>query len=200
MRTFFAALFISILCAVPGLASPLLTTPHDGVSDRFVGASSAPATLIVYSSPTCKYCIEFEEGILPQLNERYVETGKLRIAIRPFVRNSIDAVIFLVAEATEPNRHDATVARFMSRFQEIAKANDPEAVLRTIASEAGIDRAAFDAAVENTDYLARLNAMTSRASTEFGVRGTPTFFLNGKMLSYDGTISSFATEIDKLPN
>lgn len=200
MRTFLAALFFSILCAVPGFASPLLSTPHDGISDTFIGNSLAPATLIVYSSPTCKYCIEFEEDILPQLNERYVETGKLRIAVRPFVRNSIDAVIFLVAEAAGPTKRDATVAMFMSRFQEIANGDNPEAVLRNIAVDAGIDRAAFDTAMNNGDFLARLNATTSRASTEFAVRGTPTFFLNGKVLSYDGTITSFAAEIDKLPN
>ncbi|OLP54860.1 hypothetical protein BJF92_13705 [Rhizobium rhizosphaerae] len=168
--------------------------------DSFVGKNTAPVTLVVYSSPTCSHCIDFHENDLPKLQETYVASGKLKIAYRPFVRNSVDAVIFMLANARGQDKFDETVSTFMSKFDEIAAASNAEDVLREIAASMGVDRAGFDRAIADQTYLDKLNAATTEASQKFGVAGTPSFFVNGERVevkrSFDEVSDAIAAAQD----
>lgn len=152
------------------------------LTDTFIGEETAPVTLIVYSSPTCPHCIDFHEENLPALKRDLADKGKLKIIYRPFVRNSLDAVIFMLAKADASAGFDHTVSQFMSRMDEIAAADDTQAAVRGVAASIGIDRAAFDRAISDQVYLEQLKAATAEAADKFGVTGTPSFFLNGKPL------------------
>ena len=185
--------------AAPTAAAPAAIMQPDGVADRFMGASNAPFTLIVYSSPTCPPCIRFEEQVLPQLKSRYVDSGRLRIALRPTVNNAVDGAILLVADASGLMRRDATLARFRAQRTEIFAAKDREKVLREIAAQSGVDSAAYDRAMKNTQGLRALQRLTNQAYDDFGVKGTPSFFLNGVKLNYDGSINSFSRHLDAPP-
>lgn len=176
------AIILAALVLPPTLtmAAPAVDVSHPGIfADTFIGAQEAPVTLIVYSSPTCPHCIDFHEENLPAL-KNLADSGKLKIVYRPFVRNSLDAVIFMLAKADAPLGFDETVSRFMSRIDEIAAAGDTEAAVRRVAASLGIDKATFDRAVSDQDYLDQLGASTAEAVNKFGVTGTPTFFVNGK--------------------
>ncbi len=157
-------------CIALGFVAPAKAEPVQGLmnpavfQDGFAGKNKAPVTLVVYSSPTCSHCIDFHENDLPKLQETYVASGKLKIAYRPFVRNSLDAVIFMLAKARGRDKVDETVSTFMSRFDEIAAASNAETALRQIAGGMGIDRAGFDRAVADQAYLEKLNAATTEAS------------------------------------
>ena len=171
----------------------------DGVADRFMGASNAPFTLIVYSSPTCPPCIRFEEQVLPQLMSRYVDSGRLKIALRPTVNNAVDGAILLLADAGGLMRRDAMLARFRAKRADIMAARDREKVLREIAAQSGMDSAAYDRAMKNTHGLRALQRLTDQAYNDFGVKGTPSFFLDGVKLQYDGSINSFSRHLDAPP-
>lgn len=55
-----------------------------------LGRIAAPVTLVVYTSLSCASCARFHREVLPQLDERYVSTGKVRIIFRFFPRNGED--------------------------------------------------------------------------------------------------------------
>ncbi|MEG0003536.1 MAG: thioredoxin domain-containing protein [Comamonas sp.] len=184
--------------ATPAAAGAALMQP-DGVADRFIGAGNAPSTLIVYSSPTCPPCIRFEEQVLPQLKSRYVDSGRLRIALRPTVNNAVDGAILLIADASGLMRRDATLARFRAKRADIMAAKDREKVLREIAAQSGVDSAACDRAMKNADALRALQRLSDQAYNDFGVKGTPSFFLDGVKLHYDGSINSFSRHLDAPP-
>lgn len=170
-----------------------------GIADRFMGASNAPSTLIVYSSPTCPPCIRFEEQVLPLIKSRYVDSGRLRVSVRPTVNNAVDGAILLIADAGGPMRRDATLARFRAQRGAIMAASDREKALREVAAQSGMDRAAYDRAMKNSDHLQALRRLTDQAYDDFGVKGTPSFFLDGVKLQYDGSIDSFARHLDAPP-
>ena len=169
-----------------------------GIEDQFLGESAAPATLIVYSSPTCSYCIDFEKNVLPQLQEKYVETGKLRVSVRPFIRNAVDAVVFQVANKAGSEKYRQTTEAFTNGFDRLAEADDVEAVLREIAASQGVEGDAFDQAVADDEYFNKLNAMREQAIEKFGVKGTPTFFLNGESFEFDGSLASIEAALEKV--
>lgn len=192
--------FLCLLALWAGLAhcaiAASLMEPA-GVPDHFIGAANAASTLIVYSSPTCVHCIRFEQEVLPQIKSRYVDSGRLRIAMRPVLNNAVDGAIVLIAEAGGVMRREATLAHFRARHAEIVAAKDMQKVLRRIAAEAGLDASAFDRALQNQDRLQALQRLTRQAYEEFGVRGTPTLFLDGAKVEYDGSVSSLARVLDQ---
>lgn len=63
-----------------------------------------------------------------------------------------------------------------------------KANLKRFAAEMKLDTAAFNACLDSDKYLAKVRADTAQSSS-MGVRSTPTFFINGRMLegapSYD---------------
>lgn len=66
---------------------------------RREGRASAPVELTVFSSPTCIHCVKFFSEVLPKLRAGAIGEGRVKIAIRPFVRNFIDAVIVWLLRA-----------------------------------------------------------------------------------------------------
>jgi protein-disulfide isomerase len=190
---------LALCLALAGPASAASLMQPDGVPDRFIGASQAPFTLIVYSAPTCPPCIRFEEQVLPVLKARYVDTGRLRITVRPVVNNALDGAMLLIADASGPMRREATLAHCRAKRAEILGAKDRGKALRDIAAQCGVEGAAYDRAMKNSDHLQALRRLTAQAYNEFSVMGTPSFFLNGEELRYDGTIVSFSRYLDRLP-
>lgn len=192
-----ALLFIALCLGLAGTASAAALMQPDGVPDRFIGASDAPATLIVYSAPTCPPCIRFEEQVLPVLKARYVDTGRLRIAVRPVVNNALDGAMLLIADASGPLRREATLAHCRAKRAEILAAKDRGKALRDTAALCGVDGSAYDRAMKNSAHLQALQRLTAQAYNAFSIMGTPGFFLNGEELRYDGTIASFSRHLDR---
>jgi|tagenome__1003787_1003787.scaffolds.fasta_scaffold20987365_5 protein-disulfide isomerase len=70
-------------------ATPLTKTPSASISKLFaagvpqhgaaLGSPSAPLTLVEYADLQCPYCGEWARATLPELVDRYVRGGKLRI-------------------------------------------------------------------------------------------------------------------------
>ena len=52
--------------------------------------------------------------------------------------------------------------------------------LKGFASTLGLDRASFDACLDDGKYRAKVAADVARMGSERGVRGTPALFLNGR--------------------
>jgi protein-disulfide isomerase len=167
------------------------------IPDTFHGEAAAPVTRVVYSSPTCSHCIEFHEDSLRAIEEKYVKRGVLKISMRPFMRNSLDAVIFMIANSRGAGRFDETVSVFMSRMDEISAAGEgTEAAVRKVAGDIGVDRLAFDRAVSNQLYLDQLTRATNEARDLFGVTGTPSFFVNGRQVVLKDSFAEIDQAID----
>lgn len=197
---------VPILCFLAAgmfFTEPAYAGPMAGVlepkiiPDTFHGEAAAPVALVVYSSPTCGHCIEFHETSLRAIEEKYVKRGVLKISMRPFMRNSLDAVIFMIATSRGAGRFDETVSLFMDRMDEIAAAGEgTEAAVRKVAGDIGIDRLAFDRAVSNQLYLDQLTRATSEARDLFGVTGTPSFFVNGRQVVLKDSFAEIDQAID----
>lgn len=191
--------FLFLMALWAGLASSCVAASlmePAGVPDRFIDAGNAPSTLIVYTSPTCVHCIRFEQELLPQIKSRYVESGRLRIAMRPILHNALDATILLLADARGSEHRDAMLAHFRARHARLMAAKDMQLALFQIAAEAGVDPAGFTRAMQNRDRLQALQRLTRQAYQEFGIRGTPSLFLDGVEVAYDGSLASLARILD----
>lgn len=192
-------LFLAACIGLAGTAYAGSLMEPAGIPDRFIGASNAPSTLVVYSSPTCGHCIRFEEQLLPLIKSRYVDSGRLRVTVRSVPNNAVDGAILLIAHAAGAQRREATLAHFRARRAEIVAAKDREKVLRKIAAECAVHGSAFDRAMQDSVQRQALQRLSDQADREFGITGTPTMFLDGVKLPYDGTMACFARQLDAKP-
>ena len=78
--------------------------------------------------------------------------------------------------------------------------NNPADELFKIARLAGFTQESFNACLQNKEIAAGVHAVKDRASLKFGVRSTPTFFINGEQLDGNHSIEKFEEMIDSLTN
>ncbi len=170
-----------------------------GYKDRVLGDENAPVTMIEYASPTCPHCARFAINVLPDFEKQYVDTGKVKLIVRPFVRNVLDAVVFMLAETADSTEQYLNILDTFFKTQgQWATSDKPKDALLSIALQLGFTKESFDAALTNQELFAGINALRDQAVNEFGLEGTPTFYINGKQISGEKTVEDLAKEIDPL--
>lgn len=175
-----------------------LMAPAGDLADHVLGSDTAPVTVIEYASPTCPHCAAFSNNVKPAFIEAYVITGKVKYIARPFVRNVLDAAVFMLAEASGPTNYHNVVSTYFRTQTQWATSEQPRDAILEIAKQLGFTQESFDAALTNQALFTGMEAVREQALNEFGLAGTPTFYINGKTLSGDKTLEQLAAEIDPL--
>lgn len=183
-----------------------------------MGNPKAKIAVVEYGSLTCPHCRHFAETGLKPLVDQYVRTGKASYEFRPFLLNGVDLAATLVARCGGP-AHFFPIADQLYRTQEewAVKAGDlpnPEqkklqalpqgemmiAIARVsglfpIAAAHGIPPARAQACLKD-EAAAEALVKIEQAARDLGVKGTPSFFVNGKQVSaYDWpTLEPFLKE------
>lgn len=91
----------------PRVSPPVPAVPSavQSISDAAVkGSSSAPLVLIEYADFQCPYCGQFARQVLPELEKRYVATGRMRVAFKHMPLQEIHPQAMMAAEAAECGR------------------------------------------------------------------------------------------------
>ncbi|PXA97389.1 disulfide bond formation protein DsbA [Nostoc sp. 3335mG] len=175
-----------------------LAMPAGDIADKVEGNPEAPVTVIEYASPTCPHCAAFHNNVYEPFKTAYIDTGKVKFILRPFVRNVLDAAIFMLAEAAGDTNYHNVIATYFRTQGEWGVSEKPRDAIFNIATQLGFTKESFDAALTNQTLFTGMEAMREQALNEFGLQGTPTFYVNGKTLSGDKTLEQLAAEIDPL--
>jgi protein-disulfide isomerase len=153
------------------------------LGDRVLGAAEAPVTVIEYASMTCPHCASFHTGTFAELKAKYIDTGKVRFIFREYPLDDVALFAAMLARCADESRFYPLIEVLFEQQGVWASAQDPVGELFKIARLAGFTEASFNACRDNEDVARGIRASHERASTEFGVRGTPTIFLDGERMS-----------------
>jgi protein-disulfide isomerase len=171
----------------------LANTGPDG--DITLGSDKAPVTVIEYASMTCPHCAHFAETTFPELQKRYIDTGKVRYTLRPFPLDALSAAGFMLARCGGKDKYMPIVETLFAKQADwIVK--EPLPPLKDIAKQFGITESEFNECLANQKLLDSIQAVRDHAAQKLGVNSTPTFFVNGKKLVGDVSIDQMAKEID----
>jgi len=157
------------------------------LEDEVEGSADAPITVVEYASMTCPHCAHFHETTLPAITEKYINTGKVRFIFREFPFDPRAAAAFMLARCAPGDKYFAMVDVLFKQQAVWAHVQNARAPLENIAKLAGFTQESFEACLTNQKLLDDINAVRERASADFGVNATPTFFINGK--KYSGALS-----------
>lgn len=168
------------------------------VRDNSRVLSQAPnekAVLVEFLDFECEAC-RAAYPFVEELRAEYSDTVTFvnRYFPLPGHPNSMTAAIAVEA-AAQQGQYDAMYQQmFETQEQWSHTTEDRGPVFRGFAEDLGLDMAAFDAAVADpaTEERVRLDVADG---TALGVRGTPTFFLDGQLLTPD-SLEQFRAEVD----
>ena len=163
--------------------------------DVVLGSDKAPVTVIEYASMTCSHCAHFSTTTFPELQKRYIDTGKVRFIFREFPLDALAAAGFMLARCAGKDKFMPIVETLFAKQPEWM-VQQPLEPLKAIAKQFGFTEQSFDQCLANQKVLDGIQAVRDRAVEKLGINSTPTFFVNGKKLTGDQPIDAMAKEID----
>lgn len=177
--------------------------PRRDENDPFaMGDVDAPVVMVMYSDYRCPFCAKFSRDTEPELVERYVDSGVLRIEWRDFPifgDQSLAAARAGRAAAEQGKFWDFNHAVYAG-VPETSKLDvTPEALL-DFARQAGVpDLEKFAADMEDTRFDAAIGKDVNEAVT-IGATSTPTFVVNGRPILGAQPLSTFVDTIEEAAN
>jgi len=166
--------------------------------DAVLGNKNAPVTIIEFSDFQCPFCEKFFTESFSQIKTNYIDTGKVKLVFRDFPLTSIHQYAETAAEAAECVRTKGGDTAFWKMHDKIFQnqASLSEDNLKKWAKDLGYN---IDTCLANGEKTAEVNKDLSDGSAA-GVSGTPSFFINGKMVEGAVPYSVFESEINAALN
>ncbi len=172
---------------------------------HLIGNPKAETRLIEFVSYTCGHCANFTAQGEPALDLALLMPGKLGLEVRPVIRNALDLTVTLLAQCGDPAGFKARHRAFMfaqdqwlgkiraaPQSQQAIWARGDKASRMNAASALGLadmlisrGQSASEVNACITDDVAAKQLMENGQAdyTEFGVASTPSFALDGKLLT-----------------
>ncbi|HXT14600.1 MAG TPA: thioredoxin domain-containing protein [Gemmatimonadaceae bacterium] len=173
------------------------TMPHDSITDladrgRIAGDPSATVWVLMASDFQCPYCKEWHDASFLPLMRDYAQKGKIRLAfvnmplsIHPNAIPAAEAAMCASVQNKFWPAHDALFAS-QPQWESMPK---PIAKLDSVIAGTGVDMAQWRSCMAKHATLPLIQADHDKLHNA-GVNSTPTFFVDGKMLTNDQGLSA----------
>jgi protein-disulfide isomerase len=178
-------------------------TPEGGFR---MGNPNAPVKVIEYLSFACPHCAHFHADSGAALIQNYVRPGRVSIEYRNFVISAADIAATVLARCASPRSyfnmgHELmrTQGQWLGRMNGLSEAQRaqlrgvspsqmvqrlvPMIGLDAVAARHGLNAAAQRACMANQANLTQIETNQQAANRQHGVTGTPTFVINGRVIT-----------------
>jgi protein-disulfide isomerase len=166
-----------------------------------IGEDSAPITFVEYSDYQCPFCRKFTVETLPQIIEKYVETGVVRFIFKDFpleIHTEAFAAAVAAHCAGEQEQyflyHDLLFVKAADRGEAFT-----EESFLLWAKELGLDADLFASCLQDETQHKKVRDSIAEAK-RIGIKGTPSFLVNNKLLMGAQPFAAFAQIIDQSTN
>ena len=171
--------------------------------DPTLGSADAKVLMIEFGDYQCPSCRMFWKDVEPRLKKEYIDTGRVKLVFRDFPLTGIHPEAVLAAEAVNCARDQNKYWEFHDKvFREQYNKGDDlvrfkAADLKKWAKDTRLDQAKFDQCLDSEKYKGEI--LKDKADGDaVSVQGTPTFFINGRVIGGAQPYPAFKTLIDDL--
>ncbi len=155
------------------------------------GDPTAPVIMIEVSDYGCSHCSDYSRDTEPKIEEQYIKTGKVRYIVHSFGfgpdTQNVAAAALCAGDQGKFFEYHALLFKNQGAFDSNS--------LASYAQQVGIDAQPFATCVNSGKHLADV-AASSKAAAAAGVDATPSFFINGKLVSGALPINEFQSRIE----
>ena len=183
-----AALALAVLMgAGPAPLQPAALAAQEAEAPAVVemtkGDPEAPVEVIEYASYTCPHCATFHQNVLPQLEEDYIDPGRVHFTYREVYFDKYGMWASMIARCGGAERFFGITDLIYDAQSDWARAGSDMAVageLRRIARLAGLGEEQVEACLSDADKLRSLVAWYQENAEEHGIQSTPSFVIDGE--------------------
>jgi len=177
-RSFYTLLTGIFLVAV--LVRPLAAGVMDArPGDMVFGSADASVTIIEYYSLNCSHCAVFHKETFPSLQADYIDTGRVRFIFRDFPLNWPAAEAAILAHCAGTEGFLAAQHALFASYRRWSSATPSVLAVAEVGESFGVTRAEFKVCIEAGHLQQQVIESFKYANGTLGVKGTPTFFING---------------------
>lgn len=207
--------------AVSGLAATLTATeppPQSGLitasDSRYptgtqpraltaLGDPNAPVVIVEYSDFQCPFCRRHFQETWPQLKAEYIDTGRVYYVFKDFPIASLHPLAYRLHEAALCAGENAGTSAYWQSHDlffdraDVFQKNSEAAMDETILAEfdaRGLPVLDIEKCLEEGRFTDEVNTYIAEGQS-LGVRGTPTFFINGTVFVGAQPFSAFQAAI-----
>jgi len=163
-----------------------------------IGSPDAPITIIEYRSLTCSHCADFANDVFPELDEKYIQTGKVKFEFRPFVLNAVDLNAFKLLNSIE-EKDFLSLDKMLFRDQnKWLVTNDSNKILENSTNALkkyallyGLSEETFNDILNDKELEEWILSMRVDGTKQFNIQSTPSFIINGEVHSGNMPFSKF---------
>jgi protein-disulfide isomerase len=156
------------------------------------GSPAAPIEITEFADYQCPFCQTFATLQMPTIQERLIDTGRLRWRYRdfplqqhPFARLAAHSAACADEQGKYWEQHD----RIYAGQQDWAGAKNAAPAFRDYAKASGLDLGRYDACMKASKYAGRIQASYNEG-VQLGVSSTPTLLVGDRL--YRGRVDSDA--------
>lgn len=187
----------------PGIGQqrPAVKTDVSVDDDPVLGNKNAPVTIIEFSDYQCPFCRSFWKDSLPQIKKEFIDTGKARFVYRDFALSAHPMAIpsAQAAEcADDQGKYWEMHDKIFSEQGKLGQGTVTYAVsdLKKWAIEIGLNAVKFNGCLDSGKYKAEVDKDFADGSAA-GVTGTPSLFINGRLVVGAQPFASFKAVIEE---
>lgn len=196
---------VLVLALVIGATAAWISVPHaelptaqDALMDRVLGEDDAPITIIEYSSLTCPHCAAFHKDTFPLIKKNYIDTGKVRFIMRDFPFDRAALFASMMARCVAPDRYYGVLDVLFRSQDKWSRAEDPLQSLGQVGRMVGLGEEDFRSCLANRELMDGVIESRRVGEQEHEVGSTPTFVINGEVLSGAVPYEEFEKILDPL--
>ena len=168
------------------------------LGERVLGKPNAPVTVIEYVSLTCPHCANFQKHLFPRVKKEFIDTGRVRYIVREFPIGHTSGTAAIINRCAPEDKYFFLLNQFLTRQPEwVSQEVRPDAIY-SVAKSSGMSRETFDKCLSNQTIIDGLTEVKQRGR-QFGVIGTPTFFINGRKAQGEVTYDEIKALIEQAP-
>lgn len=151
--------------------------------DPFLGPENAPVTIVEFSDFQCSKCADAVRGLKDIVNSEFA--GQVKLVYRDFPVYEIHSYAWIAAEAAQSafeqgrfwEYHDLLYERQSEWGNNSLTREKVKTLLKGYATELGLNIEKFSKSLEDGKYTEEVRK-DLLDGLKYGVRGTPTFFVN----------------------
>lgn len=169
------------------------------VQEMALGSDDAPLKVIEYASSTCPHCKTFHEETFKDFKANYIDTGKVRFLFREVYFDRYGLWASIVARCGGPERYFGIMDMIFARQAEWTRASSDSGIaenLARIGRAAGLTGDEVSACLRDQALARAMVAVYQENAEEHGIRSTPSFIIDGDLVTGAMPYDEFSAIID----
>ena len=169
------------------------------LAPRYLGSLDAPIKFIEFVSMTCSHCADFHINKLPEIKQKYIDSGKLRLELRDFPLDGLSLRASAMSRLVDPNKYYKFINMLFKKQQKWSRNDDPINELKKMGRLVGLSKNKIDASIDDMSLLEAIFKMRQEAEKKYNIQSTPSFVVNDKyFLSGNLSLEKFEETFSKI--